>query len=309
MRRSIIICIIILGGAISSKCQEWYQIGAEWYFNYEVLLQYPAHGYIKYSVEKDTLLESHFAKLIVRTRYSFIDGSISDTDSLYVREENEQIFLWNGTNYNLMYDFSLNIGDTLEVDVVQRECDSISPIVVDSITSLEIDNIILEVQHLSYSYLINSQYETTTKSIIEYIGQIEDFLFQPACGIDVNGWGNNLLRCYSDNDISYKSDWWTLQYPNAPCDTTINGANWVESIHENNKFSIFPNPCNDILNINHPTSAILSISIFNASGQLLSTAVPRTNSTQINLDQYNSGLYHIFITTENESVSKSIIKK
>ncbi len=309
MKETLIVWILIIGCAINSKCQVWYNLGAEWHFNNELLLEYPAHGYVKYTVEQDTMIESLPAKLIVRTRHSFVDGSVSKVDTLFVREENEQVYSWNGTTFDLMYDFSLKVGDTLDVEVLQRNCDSVSPIVVDSITELEIDNTILRVQHLSYSYMINSQLDTTTKSVIEFIGQIEDFLFEPACGIDVNGFGNNLLRCYSDNNISFKSNWWSLSYPNAPCDTAINGATRIDPIYENYNLSIYPNPFVDNLTISHRSSIIQSISIFNVSGKLLLMYLPHVHSTQINLVKLQKGFYHIIIKTEDETVSKTIIKQ
>jgi len=44
--------------------QEWFQVGSTWYFNDEGLLDYPAHGYVIHSVEKDTMIDNLNSKLL-----------------------------------------------------------------------------------------------------------------------------------------------------------------------------------------------------------------------------------------------------
>ena len=104
--------------------QNWYQLGTHWYYNRERLGDYPAHGYIHYYVEKDTTLDFFDAKMIIASDYKYT-GSIRSIDTLYFREDNHKVFKWDGSEFNLMYDLNLNPGDTLLVDIVKNQCDSV----------------------------------------------------------------------------------------------------------------------------------------------------------------------------------------
>lgn len=308
MKKQIIISAIIFASCINVSSQEWYQIGTEWYFNQQILLDYPAHGYVKYTVEKDTLVDSENAKMIIHKTYWFSNGDVTDIDTLFVREDNGQVFRWNGSEYILMYDFTLNQGDTLDLEVVNNNCDSISPIIVDSINILEIDGIQLDVQYLSYTVVLNNQIEVIIDKVIERIGRIEEFSYIPSCGIDIVPWGNNLLRCYVENEFSFRSDWWSLDYPDAPCDTTIDGSTDIELIQQDRQINLYPNPCTNFLNINHSSSMIMSVKMFNSSGQLLKCLEPHDNYLRMDIRTFESGIYNIVIETENHSVSRNLIK-
>jgi len=79
------------------------------------------------------------------------------------------------------------------------------------------------------------------------------------------------------------------------------------SITENSekKLSIYPNPVQDILTINS-AQKVEQIQLYNLVGQLVFES---NHAESINLNQLNAGTYIIKIKTENEIISKKIIKK
>lgn len=65
-------------------------------------------------------------------------------------------------------------------------------------------------------------------------------------------------------------------------------------------FSIYPNPANDIIFID--TEKHSSISIYNISGQKIQD-MDLSENTSVNIEQLNSGIYFVKVTTPDESVS------
>ncbi len=78
-----------------------------------------------------------------------------------------------------------------------------------------------------------------------------------------------------------------------------------------NAFSVFPNPTNDIINVTSSLDFETTIEIYDTQGR----SVYRTNSNlsntlQINMSSFNSGLYLLNITNKanNTAITKRIIK-
>ena len=59
------------------------------------------------------------------------------------------------------------------------------------------------------------------------------------------------LRCYTDPDVGiYKGYYWSYFHPNKSCDSIVYGPTQIESVvGEDAGIKLFPNPANDVLNI------------------------------------------------------------
>ncbi len=75
------------------------------------------------------------------------------------------------------------------------------------------------------------------------------------------------------------------------------------------KFSIYPNPSENIITIDFGQTESFSIQVFNTKGQLLHTSTGKKNRTAINLNSFNSGLYFIEAKLQEAFFTKKIIKK
>jgi hypothetical protein len=72
--------------------------------------------------------------------------------------------------------------------------------------------------------------------------------------------------------------------------------------------SIYPNPTNDLVNI-ASTSVMERIKVISVTGQEIINVELEDNTTQIDMSQFNSGIYLILIYDENGVTSKRIIKQ
>lgn len=78
----------------------------------------------------------------------------------------------------------------------------------------------------------------------------------------------------------------------------------------NEKFNIFPNPVNDVVNItNNDNIKINKIKIYNENGKFVKEENYNTeNNIQLNIENLQSGIYMFDLKTDHGSVSKKIIK-
>ena len=302
MKKIIFLLIFI---PVITQSQNWYPIGATWYYNYQDILPFPAHGYTKYTVVKDTVVDFKQSKLIKQETVRY-NGTITWVDSVIVRENSSKVYYYYNNSFQLMYDFTLNVGDTLGIDISGPDCDSVSSLIIDSIKILNIDGIDLKVQFIKGIYYYDptwgGQSDTLTYKIVERVGYSGEFFFNPIC----SAWetfGSNGLRCYNDSNISYKGNQWDYFYP-YPCDTLINGATGIIEIPENeNKVECFPNPSSDFINIK-TVSAIDNIAVYDYCGKLLKNFQPSSNDFTLNIKSYPQGIYIIIIIMGNNTLLK-----
>lgn len=81
-------------------------------------------------------------------------------------------------------------------------------------------------------------------------------------------------------------------------DTTIVYLDFATSVNEITQFEtfIYPNPVKNVLNIRTGNTAIENIQIIDLTGRLVKTVIPVTNQTQVNVAEFNSGIYFVQIT-------------
>jgi hypothetical protein len=69
-------------------------------------------------------------------------------------------------------------------------------------------------------------------------------------------------------------------------------------------FNVFPNPANDVLNIE--TEGDFSVSVLNTNGEEM---VSNLKSKSINVSNYNSGIYFVKLQNEKGVQVKKFIKR
>ena len=80
-----------------------------------------------------------------------------------------------------------------------------------------------------------------------------------------------------------------------------------ESIEElNNNFNIYPNPVKDLVMIQGRN--INSISVYNSVGVLVERIEVSNNETEINMSEYNTGIYFVQVNTENGTTTRKVVK-
>ncbi len=224
--------------------QNWFRDGATWTFDDQQEFTYQAHGYDKYTVVGDTVINDTAAKQILHKTVSYMGTEYGgNVPSIIVHESNSRVYYWDGTKFVQMYDLSLNVGDTLNIYSLDCYCDSISPFIVDSVYIENINGVDLKVQEFSctiYGLYGDDNNEIYSEKIIERIGSEKRFFYSPECPGDVFVYTG--LRCYNDDEVSYRSYMWN----HYECDERIDespifSTNWLWST---GLFSSYDNrPC------------------------------------------------------------------
>lgn len=279
---------------------EWFPVGAKWYYNLQELEQYKADGYRVFTVLKDTIVDSKQSKCISKTSISY-KGQILNSEVIIMREENKRVYWYNRDSFQLIYDFSLNPGDTLERSASTIGCDSVSPIIVDSITETSINGFSIKIQHLSYTGYntqFNGEDYTFSKTIMENIGSKDNFMNEPfTCSIDDN-FAFTGLRCYLDNNLEYHSDWWKNIYNNIACDTLIYTG--TQNLKISDDISISPNPTAGPFTL---TSKVPfeTLEIYNILGYKIKTYEIRSNKIgYFDINDCQHGTYIVVLTTNTK---------
>ncbi len=77
------------------------------------------------------------------------------------------------------------------------------------------------------------------------------------------------------------------------------------------KIKIFPNPTQGFLMLrieNYSNTEQLTIHVYNSTGSLLQTKIPDSNSMEIDMSSYTSGLYFLKIIKQDQKLEYKIIK-
>lgn len=290
MKKIVFISFLIMLST-ASFAQNWYPAGATWTFDDQYLVSYSAHGYVKYSVGNDTIINDTVAKLININAVAY-NGNESVGNPLIVHESNSRVYHWTGERFKLMYDFNLNAGDTLKTEILYADfCDSVSPIIIDSVSSVNINGINLKVQYITYTpYNWEFYVEARTERIVERVGSERYFIYSPNCDFSCFS-GHTDLRCYNDEDISYRNEWWDYFFHDVECDSVINAD--VQEVLDN-KFTIFPNPADDFVTISDDGQygRTFYAELYNSLGEKL-YATTAECSASFNMENYPAGLYVI----------------
>ncbi|MCX7987169.1 MAG: T9SS type A sorting domain-containing protein [Bacteroidales bacterium] len=310
MRTRLLSWLVCLPLWLSAQTKEWAPIGAKWYYNWQELDFYELHSYIEYIVVKDTIVQNLPAKFVLKKAVNY-NGNIENETSLLIREDNQKVFWFNQNNnsFSLIYDFSLEKGDTLMTPIEIVGCDSVSPIIVDSVTFIKVGNTILKKQYLSYtaynSHFIGRDY-TFTYELIEKIGSEFDFLYIPSTLIE-DRFAYSGLRCYIDQEITYHTLWWLERFGTASCDTIINTSIIKHSLPV--EIKVFPNPFESFVTI-VSQQPLNQIDLYSVMGHKINSyPCYKQCKITLNLSAYNSGIYFLQIYSNTINFKLKILKK
>ncbi|NCA85909.1 MAG: T9SS type A sorting domain-containing protein [Clostridia bacterium] len=197
------------------------------------------------------------------------------------RQEDQKIFMRDGNADVMLYDFDLEVGDTLPNSPLLYE----ENIYVTQIDSILVGSYYRKVFSLSVDVFGNNQ-------MIEGIGFVEGFLtgfpdyFYPES-----------LACFALNEIVY----YVNPNPSAPCNMFVGTA---EPSTESTCLEILPNPSTGLftLSLSGAESHFLQIYIHDISGRLIYQESWQTeNATSVkcfNLSELKKGLYFLSLSDE-----------
>ncbi len=256
----------------------------------------PVHGYTNYYetyYSGDTTIANRHYKKIEKTEYDIfcLNTKIQGSDYLgAIRDDSikRQVFYIpkGATEENLIYDFNLEVGDTLFSYLNWNQ-----PLIVAFIDSVLINNN----QHKKLVF----QYGEA--EIIEGIGSITGIVEE----LTAFEGGSNLCALYIDTNLAF---------PEYPCNLSATDSCLTLSIdyHLNSsEIRIYPNPAKYKFQITVPKEILLkkpNLKIMSALGKLYRSQMLTTEITNIDVCDLMSGMYIIQIISGNVCIlSKKIV--
>ena len=104
--------IVVIGLVFTSglKAQEWFPVGATWYYNQIILLQ--GETYVQFEVTGDTILQGKNCKILSGGCSCAAPGPGG-----YFYQEGDKVYAYDAEadSFRVFYDFTLEAGDTIAV--------------------------------------------------------------------------------------------------------------------------------------------------------------------------------------------------
>jgi hypothetical protein len=238
-----------------------------------------------YYLQGDTLINAQNYHQVYRsagTRHEHcaVSGSMSIWTNLPVQymgayrqdvAARKVFFIYESTfQESILYDFSLNVGDTLSLSFICGSC------IVSSIDSALIGN-----NYRKQFHFMNSPY-----SVIEGIGNTAGLL-EPIQPFENGG----ALICFSQNGQTLYPDTLTA------CNIVTAGINEVS---HSDQIIIYPNPFSEFTSIKVPPGFVNSeLSIYNSKGALAISQKIKSVNTRIQRDGLSNGLYICRLVSAN----------
>lgn len=265
---------------------------------------YPGNCYSKtsdiyYYLKGDTIIENNnYHKLFKKELgYIFCPGStlFGSNDTInpftYLRDTLQQIRFWDGITDRLLYDFNLNIGDTVPNTAYGTTT-------VSGIDSIPVSNYFRKRFTLSNPDCSSYLYEG--------IGNSNGFL-EPVICQNISSDCGYTLSCYGFNDTA----WYPSINASSPCIIPSIPLEIQEhkNIDQSSEITISPNPSTSMFTISSDRAKIEKIKIMNTLGELLFVSDKINYKSDVDLTDFIKGIYIVHIYTENGIVGKKIIKE
>lgn len=275
---------------------EFGAVGSYWMYSTPAASGAPS-ATVMISVEKDTIIDGETYKVLKRNYFGIqILGQPpvqAESSAGLIKISNDSIFQYE----RLIMDFDMAIGDTIPIS---EDPFNLVSIVVDSIVTENIDGFDYK-KWQGRKICINPNdpyFENEPYTILESVGQVSnDYLFwnTDICNA-IDGIFHH-FRCYKNGDFTYP--------PSNNCAPLLISTTQVNDIPG---LELFPNPVEDILNINIKDFAIKEVAVFDINGKEILRKTNDTNHIQINTTDLQKGTYLIQIQTKDEMTTRKFVK-
>jgi hypothetical protein len=272
----ILLASILSNGCFDPECeiadltgltQTFAPVGALWHYQ-------PFNGFcdtpnvIVLQAIKDTLVSNKQSRMVVADN----NGDSLPDAQLYFWEDDHRVYFYDSTDFRLLYDFNLDVGDTLEFSIPKNRtlysfyCDLLQDInvqphyksVVDEVEWISIDNVL-------YKKLSTEPLEDSTSIdlgiLIEKIGSLyglAGFLTDPCNAEGCMG----EFRCYQDTSFFY-------QLSQVDCNYTSPTS--TENTRTYN-FKLVPNPADNVVEIVTEAPWRYTVDVIDVFGKMVLTS-------------------------------------
>lgn len=287
--------------SLNYSFSQWAPNGATWYTGIVESISSLNQGYIRTNSIGDTVLNSIDCKLLESVHVNS-SGQITLLDTLIMYSDSGRVYHYRNGSFYLLYDFSLNAGDSWQTIAPYpspftgsgNPPDTIVEVVVDSVSTITISGISKKVMYVHSDsndwYFWNPVIEDigSAGGLFPYIYDWLDFEIP-------------FLRCYNDSILQYDTE------VNFPCDTLLNS---IENFEKSNleEIILYPLPVNERLNfLFNSSEKIDRFLLFDEVGRLMMKGDEQELKGGISMVNYSSGIYFIQLLTENRPRSLKFV--
>ncbi|MBN2729928.1 MAG: T9SS type A sorting domain-containing protein [Bacteroidales bacterium] len=282
-----------------AQYQPFAKVNATWHYN--IYYGGPSISYIKIHAEKDTIINGKNCSKLIRKTYSYdlINLTYSDytLDTNYMTKDGGKVLLFRIDTFLTVYDFSLNIGDSLVIpgSVYHPNVDSTGCYFVtgkgDTIINGRSFKYIDVYSPIHYTFQDGYDWGYNTR-ILEDIGPLSTDLYpnQQYYQIPPGFISGNGIRCFSDSTFS-----WQI----VTCDSLVGIDEISQQTHV-----VYPNPATNQITIESTAKPDSPILLYNEAGQLLLRKDSPEQIEIIDLSCFNSGLMYLVIGSEVQTIIK-----
>jgi hypothetical protein len=295
MRKLYSLIVVFLLVSINTLGQDFAPIGAEWYYCVPNEIGNPLYSYERFVSIKDTVINDRICRIIE-----------SDNTKEIFYQNHKKIFYLFANDFHLIYDFDVQMNDTVtfgfksysessySIDTVYSvNCviNDIDTIFSDTTQLLKVSSKMLKNKKLAH-LVWPSEYDYTEKIGYEYdFMQIIPF---PTLGFMRN------LRCYNDNEISFETMWWKTQ--EKECNYKLSTS--IMNNLQENEVIVYPNPTSGQIIID-TEKLVETIKLFDITGKLKKT----TACKYIDISDFSNGQYLMTVNFANgQSVNIKVAK-
>lgn len=293
-----------------SQAQNFAPIGAKWYYT-----RGKTNNLNTMEVISDTLINNlPFKKVKV---ISFQDNNTKRLECFeYLWGNNDSILYYNYYHNQVfkLYDFSKKTGDTMVVHEGKfKATDAFQSGLwdTDSIVGLkylidQVDSVLINQKHERRQIIKQlgsktSNWRLDTRSLTYAINRI---------GSSGYFWGgfvggavaesDDILRCYSDSNTSYKNPY----YLHPDCNLITGIKYYTPEM----LMKVYPNPCNhEFIFIDYGSSRLtITFKITDITGQLVSEGTIKKGANSVKVDSLSPGVYILSLRDEQNSFTQSI---
>ena len=262
--------------------------GSEWY--YEIQNESGSITYQHLEYVADTTINHKDVQIIIRTNTLYDKGEHQEVTREYLYEENEVVYWWNKDlqEFTVLYDLGAQEGDSWVIKVGT-------------------ETLTMHVDAVGYSYYgeqlfkmlyVSDDQDLFSGTIVSGVGHLSSF-FPERLMTRGKGYGVNGLRCY------WRFGNLLFTVNRGDCDAIYaelhNGLDEPTAI----PFTIYPNPTNGVLTIQHSALTTSNASHFNIPnssfritnlmGQTVQTGNLNAETQQIDVSGLPQGMYFISI--------------
>lgn len=272
--------VFLLCSHLAFAQQEWAPVGARWVQNIGIDFD---------SIPAPNPLLDYY--IVECTGDSMINNlNFRKVGDHLMHQNGGKIYYWYGDSLNLVYDFEVAVGDTIQLNLlscVEGEGVATVPVRIDSVGEILVSG--QSLKRVVATNLLSGPdwfHPNGTYIYIEKIGRPDRVIIEDlaTCAI-INSYEPPWLRCYSDSEIDYKSERF-LSFGDLDCE--YQPPTGTQEVSRATR-SVYPNPATDLVFIQTDES-FLEARLYSLTGQLLSATTLRAEK-QIDLSTLPQGLY------------------